>query len=155
MRTLLVALCAAAVLASCRKEEKGATGRSPEGTQQITGTVRRADEARLVIHAQDRPDVTLRLTDRTSVTVDGQPAAPQRLLEGTEVRASFSTENGGTPTAVAVEAKSPIERNGSTGGATEKTRSGAHGGTGSSPGGEGPGVPSPDTRHEPAAGRAR
>jgi hypothetical protein len=139
-------------LAACRKDKEGGrtVGRTPGGTQEITGTVARADETRLVIHTPDRPDVTLRVSDRTIVKVDGQPASIDRVEEGTSVRASFQTGTGGRPTAIAVEAQSPVERRGSTGGARARTASGAHGGTGASPGGEGP-EPAPET----VGGRSR
>lgn len=107
---------ASLALAACRKEGGRTVGRTSSATQEITGTVARADETRLVIHTPDRPDVTLRVSDRTTVKVDGQPASIDRLEEGTSVRASFQTGTGGRPTAIAIEAQSPIERRGSTGG---------------------------------------
>ncbi|BDG03677.1 hypothetical protein [Anaeromyxobacter oryzae] len=126
-------------LAACRKQGGEAGGQRPQGgTQEVTGTVARADETRLVIRAPDRPDVTLRVSDRTTVKVDGQPASIDRLEEGTSVRASFQTGHGGRPTAITVEAQSPLEKGGTTGGAHARTESGAHGGTGSSPAGDGP-----------------
>jgi hypothetical protein len=152
-RTVILALAGALAVAACREHGNEAGDRTSATTEQITGTVARVDETRLVIRPPDRPEVTLRVTDRTSVTVDGRPASPARLLEGTEVRASYSTENGGRPTAVAIEAQSPIERNGTTGGAKERTRSGAHGGTGSSPAGSGPSTSGPEQPAQPVGGR--
>lgn len=146
MRIGIAVVAAALALAACRQEGGRTAGRTPGGTQEIAGTVARADETRLVIHAPDRPDVTLRVSDRTTVEIDGQPASIDRLEEGTAVRASYQTGNGGRPTAIAIEARSPIERRGTTGGARARTAGGAHGGTGASPGGEGP---------EPTGGRSR
>ncbi len=137
-RSGIAVAAACLALGACRKQGGEAAGRAQAGTQQVTGTVARADETRLVIRAPDRPDLTLRVTDRTAVKVDGRPASADQLEEGSSVRASFQTGSGGRPTAISVEAENPVERKGTAGGAHARTMGGAHGGTGSSPGGEGP-----------------
>ncbi len=72
--------------------------------KKVEGTVARAGQREVVIRARGAPVMTLRVSPRTTVTVDGQPARADELTEGAPVRASY--EDGGVvrATALSIEA---------------------------------------------------
>jgi hypothetical protein len=115
--------------------------------QEIEGTLTRAATDQVVIRSQAHGDLALRLDDGTRITVDGQPASPDRLHEGVEVRAAYETAKGGRPTATFIQAESAEA-------ASSRTTSGAHGNAGASPSGSGLGPgPSPEGGgHDQSAG---
>lgn len=74
--------------------------------QEVAGTLTRAATDQVVIRSEAHGDLTLRVNDGTRITVDGQPASPDRLREGVEVRAAYETGGGGRPTATFIQAES-------------------------------------------------
>lgn len=114
--------------------------RGDQGPQEIEGTLARAASHQIVIRSHDLGDVTLRVNDGTSIVVDGQPASPDRLQEGSPVRASFETGQGGRPTATRIEAQSAAA------GVTESPSNRARGGTGADSSGQGLGSGDAATR---------
>jgi hypothetical protein len=108
-------------------------------SHEVAGTLTQAATDHVVIRTDSQGDVALRLDDGTRITVDGQPAAPDRLQEGTEVRAAFDASKGaGRPTATFIQAESAAA-------ASARTTNQAHGNAGASPAGSGLGPgPSPE-----------
>jgi hypothetical protein len=75
--------------------------------KRVEGTVARVGERQVVIRRRGGPEVSLRVSERTKVTVNGRPAGLERLREGAEVRAAYRSDEGGRATALSIEARSP------------------------------------------------
>jgi hypothetical protein len=86
-----------------------AAARRKHVVKRTTGKLARADERVVVIGGPDAPPLTLRIAPGTTVTLDGQPARPEALPPGAEVRAAYRTGDGGRPTAISVEVRRPPE----------------------------------------------
>jgi hypothetical protein len=80
--------------------------------KRVDGTVARVAERQLVIRRPGAPDLSLRVSSRTKVILNGRPADLDGLREGAEVRAAYQSGEGGRPTALTIEARSADERGG-------------------------------------------
>ncbi|HEY6006131.1 MAG TPA: hypothetical protein VIV57_24840 [Anaeromyxobacter sp.] len=74
--------------------------------KRVEGTLSRVGERQVVIRRRGGPELSLRVSPRTKVTMNGRPAGLERLREGAEVRAAYQTGDGGRPTALSIEAQS-------------------------------------------------
>jgi colicin import membrane protein len=78
-----------------QQASQSAQTQSSTATQQsVTGSVVRKSSDQLVIKTQDRGEITLSVDPSTSVSVNGQTGSVDSLQEGSQVRASYSLENG-------------------------------------------------------------
>jgi hypothetical protein len=83
-----------------------AAARRSHLVKRTTGKLARADERVLVIgDGSGAAPLTLRIAPGTAVTLDGEPARPEALPPGAEVRAAYRTGDGGRPTAITVEVR--------------------------------------------------
>jgi hypothetical protein len=83
-----------------------ASARRKPGVEQVEGTLASVGERQVVISRPGAPDLTLRVPSRASVTVNGRPGRLEALPEGAEIRAAYSSGEGGRPTALSLEARS-------------------------------------------------
>jgi hypothetical protein len=80
--------------------------------KRVEGTLARVGERQVVIRRRGGPELSLRVSSRTRVTMNGRPADLERLREGADVRAAYQTGDGGRPTALSIEARSAPEPEG-------------------------------------------
>ncbi|NVJ00093.1 hypothetical protein HV824_18455 [Myxococcus sp. AM009] len=82
-----------------------------QGTeQQIVGEVLSANDDELLLSSQGEPQLRLQMSPQTQVTVDGRQASAGDIQEGSQVRASYRTdEQSGEPQAVRIEATSQVQ----------------------------------------------
>jgi hypothetical protein len=74
--------------------------------KKVDGTLARVDERQVVIRRRGGPQLALRVSPSTRVTVNGRPAQLRGLREGAEVRAAYQSGDGGRATALSIEARS-------------------------------------------------
>ncbi|WP_434346290.1 hypothetical protein ACN6A1_32390 [Myxococcus virescens] len=78
--------------------------------QQIVGEVLRANDDELLLSSQGEPQLRLQVSPQTQVMVDGRQASAGEIQEGSQVRASYRTdEQSGEPQAVRIEATSQVQ----------------------------------------------
>lgn len=83
-----------------------ASARHAPRVEQVEGTLARVGERQVVISRRGAPDLTLHVPARASVTVNGRPDRLEALPEGAEIRAAYSSREGGRPTALSLEVRS-------------------------------------------------
>jgi hypothetical protein len=74
--------------------------------KRVDGTVASVDGRQVVIRRRGAPQMALRVSPRTKVTVNGRPAELDGLCEGAEVRAAYQSGDGGRATALSIEVRS-------------------------------------------------
>lgn len=84
-----------------------AAARTAPAVKRVEGTLARAGEKQVVIRLPGEPEMTLRVAAGTTVTLNGRPARLDHLQPGAEIRAAYQTGQGGRPTAISIEARSP------------------------------------------------
>ncbi|QDE66296.1 hypothetical protein BHS09_04390 [Myxococcus xanthus] len=78
--------------------------------QQIVGEVLSANDDELLLSSQGEPQLRLQVSPQTQVMVDGRQASAGEIQEGSQVRASYRTdEQSGEPQAVRIEATSQVQ----------------------------------------------
>lgn len=82
-----------------------------QGTeQQVVGEVLSANDDELLLSARGEPQLRLQVSPQTQVMVDGRQASAGEIQEGSQVRASYRTdEQSGEPQAVRIEATSQVQ----------------------------------------------
>ncbi|WP_225888533.1 hypothetical protein [Myxococcus xanthus] len=90
-------------------EQQGA--QAQQGSeQQIVGEVLSANDDELLLSSQGEPQLRLQVSPQTLVMVDGRQASAGEIQEGSQVRASYRTdEQSGEPQAVRIEATSQVQ----------------------------------------------
>jgi colicin import membrane protein len=73
-----------------------------QGEQLIIGEVLTANDREVLVSSRGEPRLRLQVEPGTMVIVDGRPARPVDIREGSQVRASYR-DTGGEPTAVRIE----------------------------------------------------
>lgn len=91
------------------QQQQGA--QAQQGTeQQVVGEVLSANDQELLLSAQGEPQLRLQVSPQTQVMVDGRQANVGDIQEGSQVRASYRTdEQSGEPQAVRIEATSQVQ----------------------------------------------
>jgi hypothetical protein len=74
--------------------------------KRVDGTLASVGDRQVVIRRRGAPDLPLRVSPRTRVTLNGRPATFDGLREGADVRAAYQSGDGGRPTALSIEASS-------------------------------------------------
>ncbi|GHG98448.1 hypothetical protein [Comamonas sp. JC664] len=78
--------------------------------QQVVGEVLSSNDQELLLSARGEPQLRLQVSPQTQVTVDGRQASAADIQEGSQVRASYRTdEQSGEPQAVRIEATSQVQ----------------------------------------------
>ncbi|AKQ69222.1 TolA protein [Myxococcus hansupus] len=78
--------------------------------QQVVGEVLSSNAQEVLLSSQGEPQLRLQLSPQTQVTVDGRQASAADIQEGSQVRASYRTdEQSGEPQAVRIEATSQVQ----------------------------------------------
>ncbi|ABF89239.1 putative lipoprotein [Myxococcus xanthus DK 1622] len=98
-------------------QQPGAVAPEPQGAQaqqgseqQIVGEVLSANDDELLLSSQGEPQLRLQVSPQTQVMVDGRQASAGEIQEGSQVRASYRTdEQSGEPQAVRIEATSQVQ----------------------------------------------
>ncbi|QDE95163.1 hypothetical protein [Myxococcus xanthus] len=98
-----------AVAPAPHAQQQGAQAQA--GTeQQIVGEVLSANDDELLLSSQGEPQLRLQVSPQTQVMVDGRQASAGEIQEGSQVRASYRTdEQSGEPQAVRIEATSQVQ----------------------------------------------
>lgn len=73
-----------------------------KGPGQISGSVTKSDGAALMLDSGGAQPVPLRIADDARVTIDGKPGRATDVHEGDMVRAAFSRDASGDPTALQI-----------------------------------------------------
>lgn len=74
--------------------------------KRVEGTLAWAGGDKVVIRRPGAPELTLHVSRRTVLTVNGKPSPLDRLAEGAEVRAAYQSGPAIRPTALSIEIRS-------------------------------------------------